>query len=159
STFAQKLYRLSFADSRYADLFFGFLWGVLRRNGGVPWRCLRQVNVRTGVDIANRPADAATEQIEHEFTLPVFRAVAEGSEERTAFAIHAGPGHGIRRAIVAGTAHSLGVERENYVEIVTKIFQRIPLFGETHGRIHAGEAREARVTDDDACRLQTRIGA
>ena len=114
---------------------------------------------KIGLGFAERPSDAASEKVAEEIELPIFRTIAYGHEEDTAFAIHAGPNDWIGAALIALVPEHAGVDRADYVDVGGEIFQRIPFLVEGDRRLDAFEAGEGRIVDDDIGGLQAGIAA
>src|SRR5262249_19846394 len=115
---------------------------------------LGQIRVERGVGFANRPSNTPAEKIQKNRTGPILRSVTDCGVEHVALSFHPRPRHRIRRPLVGLSAHAFRIERENYVQIGSEIFQRIPLLVKAEGRGYAFEAWKFRVIDDDVCILQ-----
>src|SRR5262249_20835380 len=74
----------------------------LRRNVRVAGRHRANVCRNGDIYLTNGPPDSAGEQILEESVLPVFRPITYCGIENAAFAVHAGPGTGVRAALIAG---------------------------------------------------------
>src|SRR5260370_11480324 len=93
------------------------------RNVRVTWRGGEKILREIGFGLAERPADAACEEINKEGILPIFRTVTHGGKEHAAFAVHACPGDGVRAALVALILEHAGVDRCDDVNVGREIFQ------------------------------------